>query len=186
MGAQTPIDHVWYPDTTDSQQANVWASTMASSVENGIGARLRTQEAIIGLKAGLPASTALTATAALLPFSAGTVDGQFNQGLTFSGGTITITQAGVYFVSVSLGANNVASKSLYVDIRKNASILGNSEVATQASWYINSAVSLLVNCAANDTISCYGNYTPTGDNLSSRTTTTFLSVGLIRPVAPAV
>lgn len=156
MGFYTPNAQVWYPATTDTAEINTLLSTMASSIEAGLEPRLAHQEIAVGIKAGVQAVT-LTGTMTLLPMSVpSSAAGMFSQGLTISGGVITIQTAGMYLVSAGLSITNVASHSCKFEVRKNGSTILFDEVVSSASFFQFAKGSTALNCVAGDTIAMYG------------------------------
>jgi hypothetical protein len=165
MGALTVPNGVWYPDLTDVGQPNVWASTMAQSIDTSIGVRLQKQELTQSLVANLAANQSFvnnTGQSVNFTINAGV---GFNNGMTIGGGRITITQAGLYFFSANvLGTStSLASQGfLQTQIRKNTNVVfangitnlssnGTSNVAT-------TSMSGVMQCVANDVIDVFANF----------------------------
>lgn len=102
MGAYTPVAQVWYPDTSDTAEFNTLMSTLASSIENGLGARMTKQELNKGLLVSLSSTYMLPASSALgvVPYTVGSPG--YNNGVTLSSGVATIVTPGLYAMSVNL------------------------------------------------------------------------------------
>lgn len=103
MGQFTPTSNVWYPDLTDTAKLNTLLATMASSIESGLGARMTKQETVKSLLGSVTAGSTWTLSngvEATVPYSINA--GGYNDGLTFSGGTVTITTPGLYYFNASV------------------------------------------------------------------------------------
>lgn len=156
MGAFTPLDDVWYPDEDDTAEQNVNLATMASSIEEGIGARLRHQEIAVGLKASLVAGTQIPNLPATAPYQVTSANGDFAQGLTINAGVVTVATAGMYIVSASLSINPGADqRTTAVVLRKNNTELAGAEVVQSPRYYQTSTANCVVNCVAGDTLRVY-------------------------------
>ena len=124
MGSTTADLLIWTPDDNDSAEPDVYLKTMAESIEDGVGDRLRLQELAIGLKAGFTSvPAALTSTLTVAPVTINASNGSFKQGLDISGGVVTVVTPGMYLVSGSLGVTNTAGHTAKMDIRKGATVL---------------------------------------------------------------
>lgn len=76
---------------------------MAQSLEDGVGDRLRKQEAFIGVNLGLTSAGFLCdATVRNIPFTLSN-SWNFNEGMTISGGYVTVPVDGIY--NIQLNAN---------------------------------------------------------------------------------
>lgn len=98
MGFLTTTAQVWYPAITDKMQLHTLFSTMASSIENGLGARMSKQELNKGAFLGLTSSVTLpttSGTAFTVPYPVGAAP-YYNNGMTVSGGVVTIVTPGLY------------------------------------------------------------------------------------------
>lgn len=181
MGAFTPIDEVWYPDEDDTAEQNVNMATMASSIEEGIGARLRAQETFLGLFATRPTGQTLTRQA-LTTIGFGLNSSQcFNTGFTFSNGIITIDTPGLYYVGVNV-VINIPDGYGEVCIVKSGTEYGKVLQFRASSNNVGLATSSVVNCVAGDTIWCrtyIDSSTDANFNTNSPTFNT-LSVSLLK------
>lgn len=190
MGAFTAVDQIWYPDEDDTAEQNVNLSTMATSIEEGIGARLAKQEVTKSLLANLPPGSTVplvNLTEKVIPFS---INGAgFNNGFTLNpAGTVSITTPGVYFFSVSAlaGAANVPG-FMQVYMKKNnvvnTSTLCNFGYSGNSYIAAGSASAVLV-CAAGDTISLTARVSNTTGSLllsaGGDSSYTILSAALIK------
>lgn len=154
MGAFTPNTQVWYPDVTDTAKLNTLLATLASSIETGIGGRLTKQETTKSLLATVTAGSVWTLSngvEATIPFTINV--GGYNDGLTFSGYTVTVTVPGLYFVA----CNTMTTQSSgYLDLRiyKNGGnftrSLGTS--TTAGGGFAAAATSGVMQFVAGDTI----------------------------------
>lgn len=161
MGAYTPNAQVWYPDTSDTAELNVLLSTLASSIEVGIGERLAAQEELISAvltvntsgTINLPANTEVT-----IPFIVDTFG--YNTGdMTLSSGVITINTPGVYFVSSTMTFNDQANYFVHsVKISGVEKVRGFS-FFPKASFFQYSAQTAVVKLNAGDTIATVVNST---------------------------
>lgn len=152
----TELDTVYYPDLDDVDQPNVWAATMAQSVSDGIGARLRKQEQFIGFMGHLPKQVwpklANGQEYGPLPFQVIQGSGSFNQGMQVAGGVITIPVAGLYAVSLSAtitAANAEFNAFLYL----NTTAMWKGYTQATASAFGYNTGSVVLNCAAGDKLS---------------------------------
>lgn len=182
MGAFTPLDQVWYPDETDTAEQNVNLATMASSIEEGIGQRLRAQETFLGLFATQPVRQTLTNNA-LTTITFGLTNSQcFNTGFTFSNGIITIATPGLYYVGVNV-VIDLGSGYGEVGIVKSNSEYGKVlQYKGAASNFIGLSTSSVINCVAGDTIWTRAYIASSSDasfNVNSPTFNT-LSVSLLK------
>ncbi|QOR56095.1 membrane protein [Arthrobacter phage Thunderclap] len=154
MGAYTTNAQVWYPDTSDTAKLNTLLSTMASSIENGLGARMTKQETVKSMLATVLAGstgTLANGVEATLPFAIN--PGGYNDGLTLASGIVTIVTPGLYFVAVN---SMTTQSSGYADLRiyKNSGVftraLGTS--TTAGAGFAATATSGVMQFVAGDTI----------------------------------
>lgn len=102
MGNVTADLQIWTPDEADSGEPDIYLATMSASIEDGVGVRLRKQEAFIGVNLGLSSAFVADGTIRQVPF--GILNSwNFNEGMTVSGGSVTIPMDGIY--QVCLNAN---------------------------------------------------------------------------------
>lgn len=158
MGAYTPNSQVWYPDGTDTAEINTLLATVASSIENGIGARLEHQEIAVGAKLNAPLSYVIPsgstfANATTVPYSNDGTLAAFNNGMSVSGGVVTIATTGMYIVTASLGGLNTAGRSVVNYLCKNGAYVASAEVPTNTSVYVSSQANCVLNLVPGDTIS---------------------------------
>lgn len=156
MGLYTPNAQVWYPDTGDTAEINTLLGTQASSIENGLGARLAHQEVAVGCKLGM-GSMQLQEAMALCNMQVAATAGCFNNGMTVSAtGIVTIQTTGMYLVSGGLGIVNVSGHSVKFEVRKNNASFLYDEVASSSQFWQFCKGSTAVNCVAGDTLALYG------------------------------
>lgn len=158
MGAYTPNSQVWYPDGTDTAELNTLLATVASSIENGIGARLAQQEIAVGAKLNAPLSYVIPSgtgfvNSTTVPYSNDGALGAFNNGLSVTGGVVTIATPGMYIVTASLGGLNTASRSVVNYLCKNGAYVASAEVPTNTTVYVSSQSNCVLNLIAGDTVS---------------------------------
>lgn len=154
MGNVTSDLQIWTPDSSDKQNQDTNLAAMAQSIEDGVGNRLRFQEIAVGLKAGIAAGTGIPMSVATAPYSITAANGNFTQGLTISGGIVTVATPGMYIVTASLGIQpkNPADRTTAVDIYKGSTKLAGAELLQSTDYYITSVASCVVNCVAGDTL----------------------------------
>lgn len=102
MGNVTSDLLIWTPDENDTAEPDVYLATMAASMEDGLGDRLRKQEAFIGCNLGLNTPFVANETITQVPFGLKN-SWNFTEGMTISGGSVTIPMDGIY--TVALNAN---------------------------------------------------------------------------------
>ena len=185
MGAYTPKAKVWYPGTNDTAKINTLMSTMASSIENGIGARLAQQEIAVGLKASVHAWAIPNGSnfgASAVPYVVNASDMNFNSGFTFANGIATVKTAGMYYVTASLGPQGTATNcGAKIGIYKGGTMFAQSEVPFSGSVWVNAQAGCVVNCAAGDTLSARATITGSpSTTYNSNGVTTYLSIALVQ------
>lgn len=187
MGAYTNPNGVWYPDSTDVGQPNTYLATMAQSIDSGIGARLQKQESNVGGLFNLNANQTLTASTKItVAYTVG--PGGYNNGLTISGGIVTLPQKGLYAVFASFYASQ---QNGYIDatLMQNSTVVSEtlSTTSSTGSTYISTGgISANILAAANDQISVgITFYTATSSVLvgSSGRMLNTLSIALVKPLA---
>lgn len=195
MGAYTPTAKVWYADTSDSAKLDTVTAMQASSIENGLGARMTLQEKAIGLHAsvatnGYQIGNLTVAPGATIPYAIRTGTADFTQGLTINGsGIVTIQTPGMYLVGASLGPSGGASGpgvKLYAWKNGTAgTLLGTCETPMNTNILVTSNLTAVFNCIAGDTLSCTGFLTsaPVNNSYGNQDMTTFLSVVLVKALA---
>jgi hypothetical protein len=191
MGAYTTNAQVWYPDTSDTAELNTLMSTMASSIENGLGARQAYQEIAVGLKASCAASAFTIAhqpsgvPATVIPYAVSGTKGDFNNGFTFSGGVATIQTPGMYTFTASVGPGSGSSgtNGCKIGLQKNGSFVALSEAPMHASIWVATSATVVMNCIAGDTLRVL--CCTTGSTVASylnATDPTHVSIALIKAV----
>lgn len=185
MGLYTPNSQVWYPTTADTAELNVLMATMASSIEEGVGARLAQQEIAVGLKASI-ADNGFSipygaANAAVIPYGVTASRGDFNNGFTFSGGIATIQTAGMYLVTASLGpAGATNGGGVRIQIIKGSTFIAGNEVAMGSAVWTGTTCTAVLNLVAGDTVHAKGNISTAGGALWNSNETTHLSITLVQ------
>lgn len=189
MGLFTPGGQVWYPQTSDTAEINVLLSTMASSIEDGIQARLKHQELAVGVKASPASSYVITgagtdSAAPTVPVAVGNGPSDFAQGITVSNGVATITTAGMYLVTASIGtAGGGADQGIVTIIAKNGTPFASSEVDISSLYNTNSQATCVVNCVPGDTIAMRARVSGASGNrnmLSTNQSLNYLSIAMVQ------
>lgn len=167
----TEVDKVFYPDLDTVDQPNVWGAAMASSVEAGIGARLRKQEQFIGFMGHLPKQTWPKLYNGQdygpLPFQVIQGSGSFNQGMQVAGGVVTIPVAGLYAVSLSATVEALTAEfNVRLYLNTTAVWKGYTQATTSAFGY--NTGSVVLNCAAGDKLSARVTLYGSGNNSAIR------------------
>ena len=178
MGNVTSDLLVWTPDEDDLAEPDVYLATMAASMEDGLGTRLRKQERVASVLANVNANqNFVKGTPATANFTVNSGIG-YNNGMTVTGGKIKVTEAGLYFFSANcLGAVGGTTGGGFMQqmIRKNGSIISNaitSLLFNGSSVVATTSGSTMTTCNVDDLIDVYITFynTPAG-------TTPFLSAG---------
>lgn len=183
MGLYTPNSQVWYPQTSDTAEINTLLATMASSIEEGVGARLKHQEIAVGLKASLDTGvwTLPITTPGQIPYVVSSGRGDFNNGFSFTNGTATAQTAGMYLVTASLGpAGSVNGGGIKVVIYKNGLFIAGNEVAMTTTVWVGSTATAVLNLVPGDTVHARGAITTNGAVITNSAETTHLSVTLVQ------
>lgn len=191
MGALTPIDKVYYPDKTDIDQPNVYLATMAQSIEDGIGARLRQQEVAVGLKAGIAPGTGIPVNDVIAPFTIRSDNGGFNEGFDLAGGIATVKTKGLYIIAASAGINpseNIpanVSRTVSVTVYKGTTPLAGAEVLSSVNYYQSAAATTVISCVPGDTLHIKwhsaGPWGVTGNaQMANSSVLTYLSIALVQ------
>lgn len=182
MGNVTTDLLIWTPDENDLAEPDVYLKTMAQSVEDGAGARLRLQELAIGLKAGFTSAPTLSSTLSVAAVTVNASNGSFAQGLTISGGIVTVATPGMYLVSGSVGVTNVASHTAKIELRKGSTALAADEQKSDATFFQAAKATTIVNCVAGDTLSMYIGDAAGGAAVASNLALTHFTVGMMQAV----
>lgn len=185
MGAYTTTAQVWYPDLSDTAKLDSLLATMASSLENGLGARMTKVETKKSLFASVTASSTwalVNGTEATIPYSINS--GNTNDGFTLTGGIVTIITPGLYTINASCTTNMVSG---YADIRlyKNATVLSRAlaDSTTAGGGFASGPVAATLEFAAGDTIKATVTVNGVAASASIHTgqqTYNVLNIGLIR------
>jgi hypothetical protein len=132
---------------------------MGDSIHNGIGVRLNRQEAAVGLKAAILASSTVNDDSGqIAPYEILPSLQCFTQGLTLDGGVATITTPGMYFISCSAALEAVEvvagneNRTIALQIFHNATQQAGCEVlAANGNWQTAQA-NCVINAVEGDTI----------------------------------
>lgn len=154
--ANTIPDGIYYPENTTDMELDTILATMASSIQNGIGKRLKHQEVAVGCKAALSAQTALTTTEKTIAVGVNSSNGNFAQGMTVTSGIITVQTAGMYLVSGSLGIQPASGTTSALKLYKNAVVIIGDEQLSNGTFYQASKGTAVINCVPGDTIRMSG------------------------------
>lgn len=155
MGAYTPNAQVWYPDGTDTAELNTLLATLASSLENGLGARMTAQENLVSAVLAIPNNSSFPAIAAntdtTLNFQV-TSFGYNTGNMTLSNGVLTIVTPGIYFVSSTITFQDHSSYySHSIKINGVEKVRGFSNKPNGGAFQY-SAQTSVVKLAAGDTV----------------------------------
>lgn len=183
MGQTTTNLQIWTPDEFDLNEPDVYLADMAASIENGAGERLNLQEMAIGLKAGLTSSAVtLSSTLAIAPVTINSSNGSFNQGLTITGGIVTVITPGMYSVSGALGVTNVSGHTAKLELHKGSTVIIADEAKSDATFYQAAKASTIVNCIAGDTLSMWIGDAAGGATVAGNLALTHFTVAMIQAV----
>ena len=175
MGNVTSDLLIWTPDEDDTAEPDIYLATMAQSLEDGAGARLRKQEETASMLANLPANqTFVVGTPQTVNFTINATVG-YNDGMTLTGGKVQVTEAGLYYFSANvLGAVASASGTGFIQmqIRKNAKVITNVitlMVNNGGSTIATAAGSTMATCLVGDLIDVWVGFynTPAAPFLST-------------------
>lgn len=125
MGNLTSDLGIWTPDELDLAEPDVYLATMAQSLEDGVGVRLRKQEEKIATQVSLSADQSIS-TSSVVTYTQNTGP-TFNFGLTVNpSGSITITRDGLYLVAVNIYTQQASGFTGYCvpNIRRNGVNMG--------------------------------------------------------------
>jgi hypothetical protein len=188
-------DGIWTPDEEDNLDPEVWSAAMADSISEGIGVRLTKQETAIGLKAGIPVATTMTdASGVIAPYQIVSGLECFTQGMTLEGGVVTVTVAGMYFISCSAALESVdncptnADRSIALQVFKNGGWVSGCEVKVDQGIWQTSQSNCVLNCVPGDQLSVrwYSAGTTPGvgfGTLANNGAMHTLSIVLVTPIA---
>ncbi len=154
MGNITSDLLVWTPDEDDLGEPDVYLATMAQSMEDGLGVRLRKQEEPIAAQVSLSADQSIS-TAFVVQYSLNTGP-TFNSGLTVNAsGSITITRAGVYSIATNVYTDQASGFTGYCapSIRRNGDILcGVTSMTTSIVAAVDDVIDVYITAAGGTTI----------------------------------
>lgn len=163
MGVVTTNLQIWTPDESDLAKPDVYLATMAQSLEDGTGNRILNLEKNTSILTNLQTSqTFVNGTGQTVQYTVNSIG--YNDGMTLSGGKITITIPGLYYFGVNgfvLSSSGSSSGSCKFNIRKNNNIIGSGLAliapngATSAGGMSASCVS---KCVANDVIDVFATF----------------------------
>ena len=160
MGNITSDLGIWTPDSADLGKPDVYLSTMAQSLEDGAGARLRKLESFVGINVSLPSG--LTVPVTSTPVTAGltlNMPYNFNDGMTLNvDGSVTVITAGIY--QININANFLPSTTtparIVTYLYKGSTSIGFSATygENNSLRYSNCNIVGVYKLAVGDTISC--------------------------------
>lgn len=185
MGAFTSPDQVWYPGQDDKAEINTLLATMAASINNGIGMRLRQQEVAVGLKASiLDDQFTFTSSPKTLTYAINPNTGDFNNGFDLAGGIASVKTKGMYLVSASCGASTGSGTGMKIMIYQNAINFATAENPQNTAIWVNASGTAVLNCVPGDTIYAKGLCTSlgSGTTLSKQYAANYLSIALVQAV----
>lgn len=188
MGQTTPNLQIWTPDRDDLNEPDVYLATMAASIENGTGERLKLQEIAVGLKVSLngnqwqiPSGNNATT---VVPYTVTPNRGDFNQGFTFASGTATVQTSGMYLLTASIGPaadTSAGGKGVKIIVEKNGLFVAGNELPGAVAW-IGSSVSVVVNCVTGDTLRAKATITGATGTTPNNDNSSYMSIAMIQAV----
>lgn len=168
MGVVSPDLQIWTPDEYDTAEPNVYLATMAQSLEDGVGDRLRKQESFIGCNLSLPSNFAVGGTIAQAPFAV-VNSYNFNEGMTITGGNVEVPMNGIYTVQVVanyLGANTTAGRiNTYLYLNGTSIQYASTYGNTATNRYSNASISSAYKLNAGDDLSVRASSIESASNL---------------------
>lgn len=185
MGNVTSDLLIWTPDDQDKAKPDVYLAAMAQSIEDGAGARLRTQELAIGLKAGFSFAGTLPNTMTLANMLVTTSNGCFKQGLDIAGGVVTVITPGMYSISGALGVTNTTNHTARIELRKGNTVIAADEQMSSPNYYQSAKANTIVNCVAGDQLSMWICDTLGGAAVAGNLAMTHFTVAMIQAVPVA-
>ena len=181
MGNVTSDLLVWTPDEDDLAEPDVYLATMAASMEDGLGSRLRKQESFIGCNLSLASNFAAGGTIVQVPFAI-VNSYNFNEGMTVSGGQVTVPMNGIYTVQVVanyLGANATPGRiNTYLYLNGTSILYASTYGNTATNRYSNASIANSYKLVAGDDLTVR---ISSGDAISNLTGAAF-SVVLTKPL----
>jgi len=168
MGNVTSDLLIWTPDEDDLAEPDVYLGTMAASLEDGVGTRLRKQESFIGCNLSLASGFAVGGTITQAPFAVVNT-WNFNEGMTISGGQVTVPMDGIYTVQIVanyLGANATPGRINTYLYLNGASIQFSSTYGNTATGrYSNASISSAYKLVAGDDLTVRASSLDSASNL---------------------
>lgn len=162
--ANTIPDGIYYPENTTDMELDTILATMASSIQNGIGKRLKHQEIAVGMKASVGAGAWMVpVAAAVVPYAiTNTAEGDFNQGFSFSNSVATVTTAGMYLISASVGVTGaVNGRGTRLVVQKNGVRISSLETPQVSPVWGGISITAVINCVPGDTFRALANISGT-------------------------
>lgn len=157
MGNVTSDLAIWTPDAADLAKPDVYLATMAQSIEDGAGTRLRKLESFVGCNLCMSSALTVTSTTAVVAPFIVTQPYNFADGVTANpDGSVQIITAGIYQINFNasfLPANTTPAR-INTYIYKNGQSLGYSSTYGEAvtSRYSNCNVAGVYKLVAGDVI----------------------------------
>lgn len=174
MGNVTSDLLIWTPDENDTAEPDIYLATMAQSLEDGAGERLRKQESFIGVNLSVSGAFTADGTIRQIPFAV-VNSYNYNEGMTVSGGQVTVPMDGIYTVQVVanyLGANTTAGRiNTYLYLNGTSIQFSSTYGNTSTNRYSNASIASSYKLVAGDdltvrTSSYDSNSTLQGSNFS--------------------
>lgn len=117
------VDGIWTPDEEDTLEPDVWSQQMADSISQGLGERMKRQEARAGAATSTSGTFSITGagnttdTGIVLPVKK-TGYRNYLTDMTLAGGVLTVKTAGLYLIVMTVTAdfsNNIPlDATLYI------------------------------------------------------------------------
>lgn len=149
-------DGIWTPDELDTLEPDVWSSQMAESISQGLGVRMKRQEARAGVAATVGTFTLTGAgttadTGIILPVKVAGTRNYITE-MELAGGIAKVKVAGLYLIVLTVTADFSASvpldASLYIGTEADVF----QPFVTSPSSYANATITSALMLDVGDTI----------------------------------
>lgn len=181
MGNTTSDLLIWTPDDQDTGEPDVYLATMAQSIEDGTGARLRKLESSIACNLSLNSALVADTTVRQVAVSVSKTY-NFNDGMTVSGGSVTVPVAGTYSVQALvnyLGVNSTPGRmNTYLYLNGVSVAFASTYGNTNTLRYATTAIPATFKCVAGDTFALKVASYDANSNVASAS----LCISLVRPL----
>lgn len=160
MASTTP-DNIWIPDSDTPMVLDTMFANLASSLQNGIGARVKKLESFVGCYLISNGIIDIPSGASTIPITSLSVGGlgTFASGVTVTNGAVVIETPGIYNIQSNVSIQKVAAGSATALMQVSLAYNGNGVNLTYAntrqvdSWPTTVAAGAILNLKVGDTIS---------------------------------